>query len=105
MNNCNQCNTEENGAIKAVYFVPNNEFYGFTADEMVFQIQNALNKYAMYNRKDPDFILMHPDAVKFLIRTYFDNVFVKPKRIYKPKMFGVKVYRTKDINPTSVKIF
>ena len=103
MNNCNTCNAD--GSIKAVYIVANNEFYGFTAEEMIFQIQNALNKYTMYNRKDPDFILMHPDAVKFLMRTYFDNVFIKPKRIYKPKMFGVKVYRTKDINPTSVKIF
>ena len=61
MNNCNNCNTEENGAITRVYLVPvTNYFYGFTADEMILQVQNGLSKYSIYNRKEPDFILMHP---------------------------------------------
>ena len=103
MDNCNNCNV--NGSINAVYILPINDFHGFTADEMILQIQSALSKYSLNNQKAPDFVLMHPDAIKFLVRNYFDQFEATQKRIYKPKIFGVKVYRTKDINPTSVKIF
>jgi hypothetical protein len=91
--------------LKSITFVSMEEtFYGFTANEMILQLQNGLSKYSLYNQKAPDFILMHPDAVKFLAQNYFANTNVKVKRIYKPQFFGVKVYRTKDINPTSVKV-
>jgi hypothetical protein len=105
MENCNNSCQNATGEITKITFASIPEtFYGFTADEMILQVSNGLSKYSIYNRKQPEFILMHPDAIKFLVKNYFNQFDVKPKRIYKPKLFGVNVYRTKDIKPTSVKV-
>lgn len=100
MSNLKECKLK--GEIQAVYFLPidENKFHGFTAKEMVFQIEIALNKYRIFNRSNPEFILMHPGAVKFIINEYFGAIQTTKKRIYKPQMFGIPIFRTKDINPT-----
>lgn len=104
--NC-KCNGEGLGAIQKIYFQPATDyFYGSTANEIFNEISLKVTNYRCLNLNEPEFIIMHPEQMAFLKNDFNKKVALsKPIiRMTKPKIFGIKVLRTKDLKPFEILI-
>lgn len=101
--NCNSDCQLKNGAISAIYLVTPT-FFGLTANQLIDNVLREINLFRIKNFCDPEFILMNPDQVKFLAKNYNENIKTKKpiKRVTNPHIFGIKVYRTKDLKETKI---